>query len=122
MSHVDHSNICSLRQKINLLVTVLPDALAHKAVWILSSEGGEQRSCRKTLLQFDGLGVGTELWTLVDVQDSYRDSHGGLARQMNSTSKRDLILGLHHQHEGPFLLIVDRLHRRYEEGDCGCQV
>lgn len=45
MSNTD-SNICILRQKMNLLVRVLPDALAHKAVWILGSEGGEQRSCR----------------------------------------------------------------------------
>lgn len=94
----------------------LPDSLSHEAVWVLGSEGGQQRPGRQTLLQFDGLGVGAELWTLVDVQDSYRDGRCGLTRQMDAAGQRDLVLRLHRQHEGTGQLKIDGLGRRRREG------
>lgn len=88
--------------------------MSHEAVGVLGSEGGEQRPGRQTLLQFNGLGVGAELWTLVDVQDSYRDGCCGLTRQVDATGQRDLILCLHRQHEGTGQLKIYGLDRRRE--------
>lgn len=94
--------------------SLLPDSLSHEAVWVLGSEGGQQRPGRQTLLQFDGLGVGAEFWALVDVQDSYGDSCCGLTRQVEASSQRHLVLRLHRQHEGAVHLIIDGLGRRKE--------
>lgn len=93
----------------------LPDTLSHEAVGVLGSEGGEKRPGRQTLLQFDGLGVGAKFWTLVDVQDSYRDSCCGLTRQVNTAGQRDFILCLHCQHEGTGQLKIYGLDRTREE-------
>lgn len=93
---------------------VLPNRLAHEAVRVLGGEGGEQRPCGDTFLQFDQFRVGAELRTLVDVQDPDGDSGGGLAGQVNPTSQGHLVLGLHRQREGPCQLIVDGLDRREE--------
>lgn len=90
----------------------LPNSLPHEAVRVLGSEGGEQRPCRQTFLQFDGFGVGAELGTLVDVQDSYRDGRRGLARQVDAAGQRDLVLSLHSQHVGTGQLEIYRLSRR----------
>lgn len=72
----------------------------------MGRKGGEHRPRRQPLFQFDGLGVGAELRTLVDVQDLYRDGCRGLAGQMDVSGQRDLILCLHCQHEGVVQLKV----------------
>lgn len=88
---------------------VLPYRLSQEPVRVLRGEGGEQRPGRQTFLQFDGFGVGAELRTLVDVQDSYGNSGCGLARHVDPAGQRGLVLRLHGQHEGAGELEIYRL-------------
>lgn len=92
---------------------VLPDGLPHETIRILCCEGGEQGLGRKTLLQFDGLRVGVEFRSLVDVQDANRDRGRGHAGQVDAPGQGHLVLRLHCQHKGAGHLEIDGLYRRW---------
>lgn len=73
----------------------LPYGLPHVSVGVLGGEGGEEGAGGQALLQLDGLGVGGELWALVDVRDAHGYGGGGLAWQVDTADQGDLVLSHH---------------------------